>query len=97
MKIIGPSDYLVTPFNDLIYSFVGFLEVDLEEIKPNDEVESVFTVPLEYFLIHEPLKYEAYIIHEINEDFPYELIPKEKIMNGELVNTPFIFTFTKIM
>lgn len=49
MKIIGPSDYLVTPFNDLIYSFVGFLEVDLEEIKPNDEVESVFTVPLEYF------------------------------------------------
>ncbi len=49
VKIIGPSDYLVTPFNDLIYSFVGFLEVDLEEIKPNDEVESVFTVPLEYF------------------------------------------------
>lgn len=91
VEIIGPSDYLVTPFNDIIYSFVGFVKVDLKEIKPNVEVESIFTVPLEYFLIHEPLKYEAYIIHEINDDFPYELIPKGKEYEWRIGKYPIYF------
>ncbi|HOB16237.1 MAG TPA: CoA pyrophosphatase [Defluviitoga sp.] len=91
IEILGSCDYLVTPFNDLIHSFVGLLKVDLEKIKPNIEVEYIFTVPLEYFLVHKPLKYEAYITPEINEVFPYELIPKGKEYEWRVGKYPIYF------
>ena len=58
----------------MIYPFVGTLFAE-ERIEINkNEVESIFTVPLSYFLESTPKKYPVYLTAEPSEDFPYDLI-----------------------
>ncbi|WP_233488449.1 CoA pyrophosphatase [Petrotoga sp. 9PW.55.5.1] len=91
IELIGAADYLLTPFNYLIYSYIGFLNVDVEKIKPNEEVEKIFTVPIDYFLTHEPLKHNTYLTNETDEGFPYELIPNGKDYNWRIGKYPVYF------
>lgn len=72
-NIIGEMDYFVTPYRSVIYPFVAKID-DYKFTYNKDEVEKVFMVPLDFFQVHTPLKYELKISPVLQEDFPYELI-----------------------
>lgn len=78
IELLGESDYLITPFNFIIYAFVGKIKLDsAAEINPNRyEVEEIFTVPLEYFLKQSAEKYNAVLKSEFEQEFPYYLLPR---------------------
>ncbi|KAB3538621.1 CoA pyrophosphatase [Alkaliphilus pronyensis] len=80
IKILGPLDVLVTPFNMAIHPFCGVIKnIQLSNIIYNrDEVQSVFVVSLDELLSKKPLKYEMDLLLESKDDFPYHLIE-----NGE--------------
>lgn len=83
IELLGEADYLITPFNFLIYAFVGKINVDsIKEIKTNSyEVEEIFTVPLAFFLEHQVEKYAAVLKSEFDQDFPYHLLPQGEKYN----------------
>ena len=69
----GQCDTYWNGKNRIIYSFAG--QIDPEAVRINhDEVESIFTVPLEYFLENDPMVYETSVTEIPNENFPYEKI-----------------------
>lgn len=80
ISIVGTMDYYVTPYNRIMYPFVGLIKnID---IKPNkDEVNHVFKVPLKFFMENEPKCYEVNIVSELPENFPYHLIVGGKNYN----------------
>ncbi|MFO8069486.1 MAG: CoA pyrophosphatase [Alkalibacterium sp.] len=74
IQILGEMDYIVTQAH-IIRCFVGWLpDSEVARLKPNEEVEGVFTVPLDYFLNHDPKYYEVRLKMEQDDDFPFELI-----------------------
>lgn len=77
IEMFGQIDYLVPLFNIAIYPFVGYLKIkSLDELDINKaEVKEVFTVPINYFLENEPETHTISCKYEINENFPYHLIP----------------------
>lgn len=83
IELLGEADYLITPFNFVIYAFVGKININsIEEIKVNNyEVEEIFTVPLAYFLEHQVEKYAAVLKSEFDQDFPYHLLPQGEKYN----------------
>ncbi|MER2173890.1 MAG: CoA pyrophosphatase [Carnobacterium sp.] len=81
IRILGEMDYIVNE-RVIIRSFVGELKnISLEEIQFNEEVEEVYTVPVSYFLTHDPIYYEAHVKLEHEEDFPFDRIPGGKKYN----------------
>lgn len=83
IMILGELDFLVSYANFTIHCFLGHLDIeDMSEIKINpDEVDHIFTVPVDHLINTEPLAYELSLKTEDNEDFPYELIPKGREYN----------------
>ncbi len=78
IELIAPLDIMVTPFNAIIYSYVGYIK-DLSKIKPNcDEVEEVFYVPVNFLLKNKPIFKRLSLKMDVPEDFPFELIPHGK-------------------
>lgn len=78
IDLIAALDILITPFNMIIYSFVGYIK-DFNKIKPNpDEVEEIFCVPLHYLSAKEPIFKKMSLKMDAPEDYPYELIPHGK-------------------
>lgn len=74
IKILGEMDYIVK-YNHIIKCFVGWLpDIDVDQLKPNVEVEAVFTILLDYFLTNEPKYYETRMKMEKDNSFPFELI-----------------------
>jgi len=77
VDIIGPSDIIVTPFNIIVYPYVGIIK-NYNYTYNEDEVKEVFTVPLSFFLYNEP-KFHYIDVKLIPEnDFPYDLIQNGK-------------------
>lgn len=73
--LLGPLDYLVTPPGMLIYPYAGIIE-DHENIVPNpDEVEEIFLVPVEHFLLNPPLKSNVEVATRYAGDFPFHRVP----------------------
>ena len=83
IRIVGELDYLVSYANFTIHCFLATISgISVDKIIPNeDEVDILFTVPLDYFLENEPDKYELDLQTVGNDEFPYELIPKGKDYN----------------
>ncbi|TJX15640.1 CoA pyrophosphatase [Tissierella creatinini] len=83
IKVLGELDYLVSYANFTIHCFLGVISgVNVDKISPNeDEVDHLFTVPVEYFLNKEPKKYELDLMTVANEEFPYSLLPNGKDYN----------------
>lgn len=78
IQILGEVDYIVNE-HVVIRAFVGELKkTRVKDIQFNKEVEEVYTVPLDYFLTHEPVYYTANVKLEHEKDFPFELIPGGK-------------------
>lgn len=76
LEIYSEGDFLVNPYAAIIYSFIGEIKKDFYEIIPSKaEVESIFTVPLSFFMETEPKAYTINLKVNRSEDFPYHLIP----------------------
>lgn len=77
IKVLGEINYIVNE-HAIIHCFVSKLDLTVEEINFNQEVASLFTIPLNYFLTNRPTYYTSKFILEHPEDFPYHLIPNGK-------------------
>lgn len=78
IEILAELDYLVAS-NRMIRAFVGRTEsFDINKFEKNDEVESIFTVPVQYFIEHPPKIYTTPMRIQLQDDFPYEKIPSGK-------------------
>lgn len=82
ITLLGELDYIVST-NSAVYGFIGFLEdIDVDCIKYNeDEVNHVFTVPLDYFINNEPETHYTELEVIADEDFPYHMIQNGKDYN----------------
>lgn len=80
IDLIGELDYLISYSNMKIHSFLGLIrDIKIEDISPNpQEVDHIFTVPLDYFLNNEPKEYYLEMETKYNAEFPYNLIPNGK-------------------
>ncbi|MFZ5942578.1 MAG: NUDIX hydrolase [Bacillota bacterium] len=91
INIIGPLDVLLTPFDTKISPFVGRL-TDYTQITPNpSEVESIFYVPLKFFLENRPQTYYSNITISPPPDFPFHLLPNGKTYNWRKGKYPVHF------
>ncbi len=71
---VFPLDYIVSPFGMIIYSFAGFIDSETDFVPNPQEVDSIFTVPLKFFLENEPRVYRIDFDIQPEESFPYDLI-----------------------
>lgn len=71
---IQQLDYIVSDFGRVIYPFAGVIPGSAP-IRPNPaEVAETFTVPLQFFLEHEPKRHLVKLQAIPDKDFPYDLI-----------------------
>ncbi len=83
IEILGELDFLVSYANFTIHCFLGIIDgVKIQDMDVNpDEVDDVFSVPVDFFLQSEPLMHELALRTEESDSFPYELIPEGKRYN----------------
>lgn len=85
IDVIGELDYLVSYNNSTIHSFLAIIHgINVDNIRPSrDEVDHIFTVPLEFFIDNEPNIYYLDIHIAKSRDFPYNLIPRGEDYNWQ--------------
>ena len=92
IEIIGQIDSILTSFDMVIHCYVGLLKIPYEDIEfSRDEVDLIFTVPVDYFKSHPPKTYVIQSKFEIDEDFPFENIPNGKGYNFKTMSYPVVF------
>jgi 8-oxo-dGTP pyrophosphatase MutT (NUDIX family) len=91
LELIAPLDILVTPFNAVIYPYVGYIKDFIKIIPNKDEVEEVFYVPVKYLLDYKPLYNNMAFKIDISADLPYHLIPQGRDYQFREVNYPVYF------
>ena len=74
IRIYGPGDVFVSPFNLIIYPFIGFIKEYQFTCSP-EEVAEVIAIPVTYFIKHPPENYKSTVVTQLPGDFPYERIP----------------------
>lgn len=76
IQVISQMDVMHTYSNFTLFPFLGIIKSEaLERLNCNpDEVEEIFTVPVEHLLNNDPFLYKMQIKPQIKEDFPYERI-----------------------
>lgn len=90
IEIIKELDLLVAPYGIIIHNFLGKIK-DISKIKINeDEVDSIFMVPISFFKNNEPIRYKARVDLLKKDDFPFDLVPFGK-------DYPFKFGFTDVL
>lgn len=73
IEVLGELDTLITPFNTIIYPFVGILH-DYSGTYSTEEVKETFTVPLSFFIETDPMCHYIDVEMRPGDDFPYEMI-----------------------
>ncbi|GAB6084890.1 NUDIX hydrolase [Alkaliphilus crotonatoxidans] len=93
IEVMGPLDRLITPFNVLIYPFWGFINLsDIKDLPYNqDEVSSIFTVPLDYLLKEQPIIHNVKVNFSPEKNFPYHLISNGEKYEWRSGNYPVYF------
>lgn len=93
IKVIGKLDYLISHANISIHPFLGVLEnIKYEDIHySRDEVDHIFTVPLNFFIKREPKVYYIDLETIIEENFPYDKIPNGREYNWDKGKYPVYF------
>lgn len=82
IEYLGEIDYLVNGNGLIIKPFVGRLRnYRLDDFKSNREIESIFAVPLRYFIENPPKVYGSMTRIDFNKNFPFELVPNGKDYN----------------
>lgn len=74
IKILGPGDIFVSPFNLIIYPYIGIIS-GYQGTFSTQEVAEIIKIPLEFFQNNEPEKYRNALINQPEENFPYDKIP----------------------
>ena len=81
IKVIGEIDYIVNQ-HVRIHCFVGELTgVEVSDIKPNLEVEQIYTIPLDYLLRNKPAYFMVGFDPIFEEQFLEELEREKKQYN----------------
>lgn len=81
IKVIGEIDYIVNQ-HVRIHCFVGeIIDVEVSEIKPNLEVEQIYTIPLDYLLRNKPAYFKVGFDPIFEEQFLQELEREQKRYN----------------
>lgn len=77
INLVGELDFFVSYSNLTIHCFLGIISgIDVDKIVASkDEVDHIFTVPLDFFIGNEPDVYYLNLRTDISEEFPYNLIP----------------------
>ena len=78
VEILGELSPFITSPAFVVYPFVAVLPYEDVHDFNKDEVEEIFTVPLNWLLEHEQYRHLVPFEPRPGDDFPYE-----KIMNGE--------------
>lgn len=93
IEVIGQTDYIVTPFNVILYPFIGLIkEINLQNIDFNhDEVGSIFTVPLDFFMNNNPEIHHVKTKLETSNKFPFDKIQNGKVYNFRTGKYPIYF------
>lgn len=74
IELIGPADIFLSPFNQIIYPYIGYLK-HYEGSYSEVEVDHTFCVPLSFFLSRRPQSYETKVSTSPGKDFPFDKIP----------------------
>ena len=75
IEVICELDTVVTPFNLVIYPFLGYLHeypISFNET----EVKEIFSAPLDFFMNNSPLTHYTDVKIIGSADFPYHMIPR---------------------
>ena len=92
IEIIGQIDSIMTSFDMLIHCYVGLLHCNFEDIDySKDEVDLIFTVPIEYLMENPPMSYLINSKFDLADDFPFESIPNGKNYNFKSMSYPIVF------
>lgn len=74
----GYSSMILSSTYRHIKAYYGRIDKNIEEIKYNEEVKSVFAVDINFLKENEPIMYRAPYRMEFPKDFPFEKIPNGK-------------------
>ncbi|WP_297282070.1 CoA pyrophosphatase [uncultured Anaerococcus sp.] len=72
---MGYSSMILSSSYRHIKAFYGRINKNIEEIKYNEEVESIFCVDIDYLKENQPIMYSTPYKMDFPEDFPFEKIP----------------------
>ncbi|MFV9511577.1 NUDIX hydrolase [Tepidibacillus sp. LV47] len=78
IQILAELDTYVPSGRTIIYPFVATIQSPFTLSLNQDEVESVFTIPLDFFLKNKPEIYYLNVQIQPEENFPFHHIPKGK-------------------
>lgn len=76
IEYLGYSSMIFNSNYTHVKAFYGRIDKKIEEIKYNEEVESVFAVSIDFLEKNEPIMYRAPYKMDFPEDFPFDKIPK---------------------
>ncbi|AOT69689.1 NUDIX hydrolase [Geosporobacter ferrireducens] len=93
IELFGPLDYIVTPYNLILYPYLGTLPtINPQDFPINpDEVAALFTVPLSFFIENPPLEHPIHVKTEVDEDFPFDKIQNGRNYNWKMGSYPVLF------
>lgn len=75
IEVIADLDIMVSPLNVIVEPFLAYIK-NPDIINPNlDEVEYIFTVPLDYFINNQPQASHITMQMDFPDDYPFDLIP----------------------
>lgn len=95
ISLIGYSSMILSSSNRLIKAYYGRINKNFENISYNMEVDSIFTVSIDYLKKNPPEKYTAKLKMDLPDDFPFEKIPNGKNYNFWQRYHTFYFYNTK--
>jgi coenzyme A diphosphatase NUDT7 len=91
VNIWGELDFIISPLNHILYSFVGEIQ-SAAILAPNPaEVAEIFTVPLSTLLTLEPEIHYVPIKAVPAEDFPFHKIPGGRNYTWRKASMPEVF------
>lgn len=92
IEIVGQIDSILTSFDMLIHCYVGKLKCKFEEIRySKEEVDTIFSVPIAFFLNNPPKSYMIHSKFDLTDDFPFHSIPNGKDYNFKTATYPIVF------
>ena len=75
IEFLGYSSMLLNSSYRHVKSFYGKINKDIDKINFNNEVESIFTVDIDYLRENPPIRYTAPYKMDFPKDFPFDKIP----------------------